>query len=164
MRDVPSLNYEVIMSDTLISQSEQTVLLTTFYVRDALCALDATAIQEVMRPSPLTVVPHAPDEVLGIVNLRGKIVTILDLGLRLGFPKAVPDRESRIFIIDDRGEFIGLLVDRVDEVVEVDRRQWQAPPANVAWGQARYFQGVCRTGGRIVTILSPGPILAEGGR
>ena len=69
----------------------------------------------------MTPVRHAPAEVLGIVNLRGKIVTVVDLGLRLGFPKAVAGGDSRIFIMEDRNEFIGLLVDRVDEVVEVER-------------------------------------------
>jgi len=150
------------MSTMLASKAGQTVLLATFFVRDALCALDAAGIQEVIRVGALTPVRHAPPEVAGIVNLRGRIVTILDLGLRLGFAKAVPSSDSRIFIIEDRNEFVGLLVDRVDEVVEVERDQWQAPPANVRWGQGRFFQAVCRTRGRVITILDPGPILAEG--
>jgi purine-binding chemotaxis protein CheW len=150
------------MSTTLISKTGQSVLLATFFVRDALCALDAAGIQEVIRLGPLTPVRHAPPDVAGIVNLRGKIVTILDLGLRLGFAKVVPSGDSRIFIIEDRNEFVGLLVDRVDEVVEVERDQWQAPPANVRFGQGRFFQGVYRTGGRAITVLDPGPILAEG--
>ena len=150
------------MSQTLTSRSGQTVLLTTFFVRDSLCALDAAGIQEVIRVGALTPVRHAPPEVTGIVNLRGKIVTILDLVLRLGFAKAVPGGDSRIFIIEDRSEFIGLLVDRVDEVVEGERDDWQAPPANVSWGQARFFKGVCRAGGRVITVLDPGPLLSEG--
>ena len=98
----------------------------------------------------------------GILNLRGKIVTILDLGLRLGFSQVVPSGDSRIFIIEDRNEFVGLLVDRVDEVVEVERDRWQAPPANVRGMQGRFFQGVYRAGGRAITVLDPSPILAEG--
>ena len=74
----------------------------------------------------------------------------------------VPSGDSRIFIIEDRNEFVGLLVDRVDEVVEVGRNQWQAPPANVLCGQARFFQGVYRTRGRVITVLDPASILAEG--
>ena len=150
------------MSATLTSQSSQTVLLATFFVRESLCALDAAGIQEVIRLGPLTPVRHAPPEVAGIINLRGKIVTVLDLGMRLGFPRAVPAGESRIFIIEDRNEFVGLLVDRVDEVVEVERSQWQAPPANVRGAQGRFFQGVYRTGGRAITVLDSAQILAEG--
>jgi purine-binding chemotaxis protein CheW len=123
------------------SQTGQTILLATFLVRDGLCALDADRIQEVIRLWPLTPLRHAPPEVAGIVSLRGKIVTILDLGLRLGFAKAVPSGDSRIFIMEDCGEFIGLLVDRVDEVVEVERDQWQQAPANGTRCQARVLQG-----------------------
>ena len=149
------------MSSTLASQAGQTVLLATFFVRDALCALDAAGVQEVIRLGAVTPVPYAPQEVVGIVNLRGRIVTIVDLGLRLGFPKAVTGAESRIFIIEDRDEFIGLLVDRVDEVVEVEHNDWQAPPANVNAGQARFFKGVCRARGRVITLLDSGQILSE---
>jgi purine-binding chemotaxis protein CheW len=147
------------MSQTLTTQVGQTVLLATFFVRDALCALDAAGIQEVIRLGPVTPVSYAPEEVLGIVNLRGKIVTIVDLGLRLGFPKAVAGPDSRIFIIEDGAEFIGLLVDRVDEVVELEAGQWQPPPANVNWGQAKFFRGVCRNRGRVITLLDAGQIL-----
>ena len=150
------------MPTMLASDAGQTVLLATFFVREALCAMDASGIQEVIRLGPLTPVRHSPPEVAGIVNLRGKIVTILDLGLRLGLGPVVPSGDSRIFIIEDRNEFVGLLVDRVDEVVEVGRDKWQAPPANVLCGQARFFQGVYRTRGRVITVLDPASILAEG--
>ncbi len=147
---------------TQTSQTGQSMLLATFFVREALCALDAAGVQEVIRLGPVTAVNYAPEEVLGIFNLRGKIVTIVDLGLRLGFPKAVPGPDSRIFIVEERGEFIGLLVDRVDEVVELEAGQWQPPPASVNWGQARFFQGVCRSHGRVITLLDSGQILKLG--
>jgi purine-binding chemotaxis protein CheW len=152
------------MSQTLTTQAGQTMLLATFFVHGTLCALDAAGVQEVIRLGPVTPVRYAPQEVLGIVNLRGKIVTILDLGLRLGFPKAVAGSDSRIFILEDRNEFIGLLVDQVDEVVEVEPDDWQRPPANVKGRQARFFQGVCRARGRVITLLDAGQILAEGGQ
>jgi len=152
------------MPPTQTTQAGQTTLLATFFVRDALCALDAAGVQEVIRLGPLTPVRYAPEEVLGIVNLRGKIVTVIDLGLRLGFAKAVAAGDSRVFIVENRNEFIGLLVDRVDEVVELERERWQAPPANVNRGQARFFQGVCRAHGRVITLLDAGQILAEEGQ
>jgi purine-binding chemotaxis protein CheW len=150
------------MSETTFSENGTAVLLAAFFVRDALCALDAREIQEVIRVGAMTYVRHAPDEVAGVVNLRGKIVTILDLGLRLGFPKAVVGNESRIFIMEDRNEFIGLLVDRVDEVVEVETEQCQPAPANVAAAQSQFFKGVYRVGGRSIALLDPVRVLAEG--
>ncbi|MGA2114791.1 MAG: chemotaxis protein CheW [Bryobacteraceae bacterium] len=147
------------MPQTLTAQGGQTALLATFFVRDALCALNAAGVQEVIRLGPVTPVRCAPEEVLGIVNLRGKIVTIVDLGLRLGFPRTVAGADSRIFIVEDRNEFIGLLVDRVDEVVEVERQHWQPPPANVSCGQAGFFQGIYRARGRVIALLDAGQIL-----
>jgi purine-binding chemotaxis protein CheW len=149
------------MASKIATEDGQTVLLATFFVRDALCALDAAGIQEVIRLSSLTPVRHSPQAVAGIVNLRGRIVTVLDLGLRLGFPKAVPGADSRIFIMEDGNEFIGLLVDRVDEVVETNPRQLQPPPANISSGQARFLKGVCRTGSRVVTLLDTTTVLGE---
>lgn len=149
------------MSEALASDP-QTLLLATFYVRHALCALDAAGIQEVIRLGPVTPVRHAPPHVVGIVNLRGKIVTILDLGLSLGLPAAKPGREARIFILEDRGEFVGLLVDRVDEVVEAEAGQCVAPPSNTPPAQARFFKGVYRIGDRVIALLDPAEVLAEG--
>jgi purine-binding chemotaxis protein CheW len=120
-------------------------------------------VQEVIRVGPMTPVPYAPREILGIFNLRGRIVTIVDIGQLLGFAPAVTGADGRIFIVEDRNEFIGLLVDRVDEVVEVEREQWQPPPANVNWGQGRFFKGVCRVNGRVITMLDRGELLAEEG-
>jgi purine-binding chemotaxis protein CheW len=148
------------MTETARPQAAQTVLLATFFVRDALFALDAAGIQEVIRLGPLTPVRHASREVAGILNLRGKIVTVLDLGLKLGFPPAERDGKSRIFIIEDRNEFIGLLVDRVDEVVEVEPGDFQPSPANTPAGQERFFRGVCRASDRIVTVLDAAPLLS----
>lgn len=147
------------MSQTTTSSAGQAILLATFFLRDTLCALDATGVQEVIRVGAVTRVRHSPEEVLGIVNLRGRIVTILDLGLRIGYPGAVVSGDSRIFIMEDRGEFIGLLVDRVDEVVEVERDDWQPTPANVSAEQARFFRGVCRVSSRVITLLDAGQIL-----
>jgi purine-binding chemotaxis protein CheW len=149
------------MTQAAESEAGQTLLLAAFFVRDALCALDAVDIQEVIRLGHMTPVRHASPEITGIVNLRGKIVTILDLGMRLGFAKAVPLPESRVFILEDRGEFIGLLVDRVHEVIEVESLDCEPPPANSPASQARYFRGVCRSSGRVISLLDVRQILDE---
>ena len=149
------------MSSKLTIETAQTTLLASFFLREALCALDAGGIQEVIRLGPLTPVRHAPPAVAGIVNLRGKIVTVLDLGLRLGFAAAVAGPESRIFIMEDGTEFIGLLVDRVDEVVEIDPGKLQPPPANMASGQGRFVKGICRAGSRVITLLDTARVLGE---
>jgi len=137
------------------------LLLATFFVGNTLCALDASGVQEVLRVGSVTRVRHAPDQVAGVINLRGKIVTLLDLGMLLGFGKSVVTRESRIFIVEDRLEFIGVLVDRVADVVEVEMGQQEALPINMPSAQARFFQGVCRAGGRVIALLNSREVLNE---
>lgn len=148
--------------ETLAAPPARAILLATFFVRNALCALDASIVQEVIRPGSVTPVRHSPPEVCGVINLRGKIVTLLDTGLILGFDATAPGPESRIFIVEDRNEFIGLLVDRVDEVVEMEPDAEERIPVNIPPARARFFKSVCRTGGRLIALLKPGELLAEG--
>jgi purine-binding chemotaxis protein CheW len=149
------------MNETLMETTAPAALLATFFVRDALCALDASGVQEVIRVDSVTPVRHAPDAVVGVINLRGKIVTLLDLGVILGLGKSLVTRESRIFILEDRNEFLGVLVDRADEVIPVEPGNEESLPANVPPSQARFFQRVCRAGGHVIAVLNQSEILNE---
>jgi purine-binding chemotaxis protein CheW len=148
------------MTEAAILSLEARTLLATFIVGEAVFALDAAGVQEVIRVTTITPVPHAPPEVVGVINLRGKIVTLLDAGLILASAPALRNRESRIFLIEDKGEFIGLLVDQVGEVIESEPSQWESLPLNIPAGQARFFQGVCRSAGRVITLLNQAEILS----
>ncbi len=147
------------MREILQPEADRSVLLAAFTLRGAVFALDASSVHEVIRLGPLTPVCHAPAEVAGILNLRGRIVTILDIGLQLGMPKASPGADTRIIVMEHRNEFIGLLVDSVDDVLEVDPAAWDRPPANVRGERTRYFKAVCRVGGRVITLLDPVPFM-----
>jgi purine-binding chemotaxis protein CheW len=149
------------MTDTEIESGARTTLLATFFVRDALCALDASGVQEVIRVESVTPVRHAPGDVAGVINLRGRIVTLLDLGMILGSGRSAVTPASRILIIEDRNEFLGVLVDRVGEMIEVDSGQEDSLPVNLPASQTRFFRGVCRAGGRVITLLNPAAVLNE---
>lgn len=141
------------------NQRADAALLATFYVRDALCALDAAGVQEVIRVDSVTPVGHAPEAVAGVMNLRGKIVTLLDLGIILGFGKSSVTKESRVFIVEDRNEFLGILVDRVGEVIESEPTLADSLPVNIPAAQARYFRGISRSAGRVIALLNPRVVL-----
>jgi len=150
------------MSTASPAQTGPAALLATFFIRDAHCALDAAGVQEVISLGALTAVRRAPEEILGIVNLRGRIVTILDVGLKLGFPRVPPGPDSRVFIVEDRNEFIGLLVDRVGEVVEIEGAVRLEPvPANLTPEHSRFFKGVYRVNGKVITLVAVDQLLAE---
>jgi purine-binding chemotaxis protein CheW len=149
------------MVESQIEAGVQTRLLATFFVRDGICALDASGVQEVIRVESVTPVRRAPEEVAGVMNLRGKIVTLLDLGIILGFGKSVLTHESRVFILEDRNEFLGVLVDRAGDVIEVEPAQRESLPVNIPAAQARFFKGVCRAGGHVIAVLNPSEVLNE---
>ncbi len=143
-------------------QSGQPTLLATFFVRDALCGLNASSVQEVIRLGAITLAPHAPPDVAGIINLRGRIVTVVDAGMKLGYGPTAPGQNSRVFIVEDRDEFLGLLVDRVGEVLEVESGTEEPMPANLPPSQSKYFKGVNRIGGRVIALLDSAEMLAVG--
>lgn len=149
------------MTEALLAPPAQAALLATFRVRDALCAVDAQEVQEVIRVESITPVRHAPPGVAGVMNLRGKIVTLLDLGVVLGLGETTIAKESRIFIVEDRNEFLGVLVDSVGEVVEIAGHPGDAPPANTSPAQARFFKRVCRVGGRVIAVLNIREVVNE---
>lgn len=140
---------------------ESPLLLATFFVRDSLCALDTSLVQEIIRVGAMTPVPHAPEAVRGVMNLRGRIVTLLDAGVILGLGRSEFTKESRVLILEDRGEFVGLIVDGVGEMVEVDSESREGLPANMPPSQARCFEYLCRSGGKVVGVLNAAFVLDE---
>jgi purine-binding chemotaxis protein CheW len=126
----------------------------TFYLKDALCGIALDAIQEINKPSDLTVVPQAPDYVMGIVNLRGKIVTVIDTGKRLGLNPIDAGEKMRTIIVNDGDESVGLMVDRIANVVKIEPDGTEAPPANIGEVPGRCFDAVYKTEDRLVGLLS----------
>jgi purine-binding chemotaxis protein CheW len=152
---------EAAAAEVSLSSSDGALLVTTFYVRDALFALDTALVEEVVRPRRTTRVAHSPAYVLGIMNLRGKIVTVLDLAQILQLGQTAVSEDSRLYIVPDGDGVAGLLVDRVADVIEVDPRALEPPPASVSGAEARFIRGIARTGERLVTVLDALAVLAS---
>ena len=133
----------------------------TFYIGDALCGMDILRIQEINKHMEMTRVPQAPDYVKGILNLRGQIVTIIDLRQKLGLAPAGSDEDARNIIVKSQEEYIGLMVDRISDVVNVDRDKLESPPASMDGVQGKFFKGVYKTEKSLVGILEMEEILKE---
>lgn len=141
--------------------STGSVELATFYVGDALCGMDILKVQEINKLMEMTKVPQAPDYVMGILNLRGQIVTIIDLGKKLGLTQIDINESSRNIIVNSENEYIGLLVTRIGDVVEADWQKVEPPPANIGGVQGHFFRGVFKTEDRLIGILDSERVLAE---
>lgn len=144
-----------------IKSKAGTVELATFYIGDALCGMDILKVQEINKLMEMTKVPQAPSYVMGILNLRGQIVTIIDLGKKLGLSAVDVDDASRNIIVNSDKEYIGLLVSRIGDVVEADWQRVEPPPANIGGVQGVYFKGVFKMQDRLIGILDADRVLAE---
>jgi len=145
---------------TELQSAEASLLVSTFYVNGVLFALDTALVEEVVRPRRTTRVAHSPACVLGIMNLRGKIVAVLDLAQILKLGKSAITDDSRLYIVADRDGTAGLLVDQAADVLELDSRSLEPTPASVSGAESRFLRGIARANGRLVSILDTAAILA----
>jgi purine-binding chemotaxis protein CheW len=141
--------------------SHKIVELATFYVGDALCGMDILKVQEINKLLDMTEVPQAPEYVKGILNLRGQIVTIIDLGKKLGLSDTNRTSDTRNIIVNSNNEYIGLMVDRIGDVVLADLNTVEPPPANIGAIQGKYFEGVVKTENSLIGILDVEEVLKE---
>ncbi len=98
-----------------------------------------TSLHEIVRVPEITAVPDAPDYMEGVINLRGKIVSVIDLRKRLGEKKVTTTRRNRILVVEHRGRLAGLIVDSATEVLKIPAADVEPSPDNA-----------CRKAGRIV--------------
>jgi purine-binding chemotaxis protein CheW len=137
------------------------VELATFYVGEALCGMDILNIQEINKLIEMTKVPQAPEYVTGILNLRGQIVTVIDLGKKLGLTITELNENTRNIIVNSNGESIGLLVERISDVVPAGVETLEPPPANIGGVQGKFFKNVHKTQDHLIGILDVEEILKE---
>jgi len=121
--------------------------------------IDATLIQEVVMVGELTPVRHAPDYVAGIRNLRGRIITVIDLCVRLGLGAVEAGAENRILIADWKGEPVGLLVDQVADAVAIGPEDLEPSPPNLHGMQMQNLLGVFHCGERLAALLDLAAVL-----
>ncbi len=127
--------------------------LATFYIRESVYGIDLLKIQEVNKFPALTPVPGASSYVRGILNFRGRIVTVIDLEYKLGLPETRVNKKGRNIIVRSAGEHIGLLVEQISEVIRVNGDEVEAPPANMNGIQGDFFHGVIKTDELLIGIL-----------
>lgn len=133
--------------------------LCTFFLDDRMFGFDVLRVQEINRIQQLTPVPLAPPAVRGLINLRGQIVTAIDLRERLGFPAADPNSlPVNIIVPSDEGP-VSFLVDEVGDVIDVDDRDFEAPPATLDPAAKAYTRGVYKLSDRLLLVLEIEPIL-----
>jgi len=140
----------------------QEVEYVTVVIGGQLFGLPIEKVQDVFSPDRLTRVPLAPPEVAGVLNLRGRIVTAIDMRVRLGLPKMDTTKPPMAVGIDHQGEAFGLLIDQVGEVMKLPAASKEATPANLDKRWAKISDGVHRLDGQLLVVLDVEHVLQHG--
>ena len=125
-------------------------------------ALDILSVQEINRMVDVTRVPKAPPYVEGVINLRGRIVPVIDLRRRFGFPQADRTAQSRIVVVTVLGRTVGLIVDSVTEVIWMPENAMEPSPSLGSTAAAEFTKGVGRMGNRLLIMLDLHRLLIQG--
>ncbi|GMR21954.1 MAG: chemotaxis protein CheW [Acidobacteriota bacterium] len=137
--------------------------LVCFRIGKETFGVDILAVREIVKAREITSVPGSTDYVLGIINLRGKIISVLDLAGRLGLGKANVDRASRILVVDLDGSTVGFLVDAATEVLKLpDESIDRAPEELKNTIHDDYLEGVGKLDDGLVIILNLRQLLSDG--
>jgi purine-binding chemotaxis protein CheW len=121
-----------------------------------------TSLHEIVRVPEITAVPDAPDYLEGVINLRGKIVSVMDLRKRFGEKQVALKKHNRILVVEHGGRLAGLIVDSASEVLKIPSDAVEAPPAVFQEGGLNCVTGLGKVGGRLVVMLDMNKLLAPG--
>jgi purine-binding chemotaxis protein CheW len=124
-----------------------------------LFGLPISRVQDVFMPERVTRVPLSSEEIAGVLNLRGRIVTVIDMRARLGLPKAEDGKPPMAVGVDLRGESYGLLIDHIGEVLRLRQESHEENPVNLDPRMAKFAGGVHRLDGQLMVVLDVDRVL-----
>lgn len=144
------------------SNSGLTARWVTFQLEDETYGIDVMQIREVLRSQEISPVPGAPVYVLGIINLRGNVVAIIDTRTRFGLPRREEmDDASRILIMDSGNLVVGYLVDSVSEVVDLENEKVEPPPDTGSGQVSRFISGLYNGKNGLLILLDGTKLLTD---
>ncbi len=142
--------------------SEENLRLVVFELSGEEFGVDIMQVSEVIPVPRITRIPQAPEYIKGLINLRGKILVVIDLNKRLGFPSKETDTLSRIIIVEVKDIVIGMLVNSVKEVMRLSLSSIEPTPEVVKSKiNAEYLTGVGKIGNRLLILLNLARVLGE---
>ncbi len=127
--------------------------LVSFVVGKEEFAISILSVQEINRMMKITRVPHSPEFIEGVINLRGRIIPVMDLRKRFGLEALEDTSDARIIVVDVAGRVIGFTVDRVNEVLRIDAQIVEPPPTMVSSVDTEFIQGVGKLDDRLLILL-----------
>ncbi|MBD5417212.1 MAG: chemotaxis protein CheW [Desulfovibrio sp.] len=149
------------MDPTLKKQDDELLQLVTFSIGDEEFGVNILKVQEIIRTMEITKVPRAPEFVEGVINLRGKVIPIIDLRRRFGLAPKAHDKNTRIIVIEINNIIVGFVVDAVSEVLRIPASTVEPPPPVVAGVESDYISGVGQLQDRLLIMLDLDKLLSS---
>ena len=142
-------------------KDDQVLQWVTFRLENETYGINVMQVQEVLRYTDIAPVPGAPGYVLGIINLRGNVVTVIDTRARFGLMPGEVTENSRIVIIEAEKQVIGIMVDSVAEVVYLRSSEIESAPNVGTEESAKFIQGVCNRGEELLILVDLNKLLSD---
>ena len=146
------------MAEETISSEQQLVV---FDLDNESYGINIESVREIIRLQEITKVPRTPDFVEGIINLRGKVIPVIDLRTRFGLAEQERDEETRIVNVDIAGHEIGMVVDAVTEVLRISRDSVEPPSSVITTDDSGYLKGIAKLENRLILTLDLDQILSK---
>jgi len=119
------------------------------------------SVREIVRVPEITIVPNAPEAIEGVINLRGKIIPVMDLRKRFGSVGIQPDKKNRILVVELESRLLGLIVSSASEVLKIPPSEIEPPGTVFAEGESSYVTGVGKLKGRLIILLDIARLLRQ---
>ncbi len=149
------------MSQNDAEENDPILQWVTYQLEDETYGINVMQVQEVLRITEIAPVPGAPSYVIGIINLRGNVVTVIDTRSRFGLMAKESDDQTRIIIVEVNGNVIGMLVDSVAEVVYLHQSEIDTAPNVSNDDSSRFIQGVCSRNENLLILVDVDKFLTE---
>ena len=127
--------------------------LVAFNLAEEHYGVDIGAVESIIKMQPITVVPRAPAFVEGVINLRGSVLPVIDLGRRFGLPAEKESKETRIVVAEVMGTNVGMVVDAVSEVLRVSDEDIEPPSPVVTTVDSAFITGIAKVDERLIILL-----------
>lgn len=124
-----------------------------FRIGEESYGIPISVVREIVRVPNITAVPNSPETILGVINLRGKIVPVMDLRKRFGLGELRADKKSRILVVDMESRLFGLLVNSASEVLKIPASEVEPPAGMFSDGESGYVTGVGKLKNRLIILL-----------
>lgn len=142
-----------------LHDSEELLQLVSFNIENEEYGIDILRVEEIIRIISITKIPNAPDFIEGVINLRGKVIPVIDLRTRLKRTKKSHDNNTRVIVVEVSGMTVGFIVDSVKEVLRIPKNITEPPPTLVSGLDSEYITAIGKLEDRLIILLDLDKVL-----